>query len=417
MPEAILALRGDPALWARSHGLAWLVFTRRERGGVRIQAIFESGSIASGGSGRLRPLVHHGSASSGRRAARCRDEGVLRRRPRAHRLLVRRLHERLAHHARRRLRVGAGQADPVRHRRRDEDPAAARLLRRVGPRRVHGRVPPDGESREPAQQARPGQARHVEGAGRRDPGLRRGPARDERGRTRIPSSPIRRSAGRSGRRSSRPRTASTRPGEFTTFPAFEWTSNPNKRNLHRVVVFASSKGVPELPFSALDSDDPEALWSWMASVARQGRHAARDPAQRQRQRRADVLARDAEREAALEGLHRDARGERAALRGLADQGHLGDQPRSVAERRVRRLRAVGLHALGRRRAPDASQGQLRAAGLPRRALARARGAWQPVPLRSDRRLATPTTPPPATRRTTTPGSSRSRATADIGSKA
>ena len=54
-----------------------------------------------------------------------------------------------------------------------------------------------------------------------------------------------------------------KPGKFTTFPAFEWTSNPNKRNLHRVVLFANSKGTPDLPFSALDSDDPEALWKWM----------------------------------------------------------------------------------------------------------------------------------------------------------
>ena len=32
-----------------------------------------------------------------------------------------------------------------------------------------------------------------------------------------------------------------RPGSFTTFPAFEWTSNPSKRNLHRVVVFRDSQ--------------------------------------------------------------------------------------------------------------------------------------------------------------------------------
>jgi hypothetical protein len=56
------------------------------------------------------------------------------------------------------------------------------------------------------------------------------------------------------------------PGTFTTFPAFEWTSNPNKRNLHRVVVFASSKGVPELPLSSLDTEDPEELWRWMEQV-------------------------------------------------------------------------------------------------------------------------------------------------------
>jgi hypothetical protein len=60
------------------------------------------------------------------------------------------------------------------------------------------------------------------------------------------------------------------PGKFTTFPAFEWTSNPNKRNLHRVVVFRDSKSVPELPFSALDSDKPEELWKWMESARSQG---------------------------------------------------------------------------------------------------------------------------------------------------
>jgi hypothetical protein len=56
------------------------------------------------------------------------------------------------------------------------------------------------------------------------------------------------------------------PGSFTTFPAFEWTANPNKRNLHRVVVFATSKGVPELPLSSLDSEDPEDLWRWMETA-------------------------------------------------------------------------------------------------------------------------------------------------------
>ncbi|MGI9591591.1 MAG: DUF3604 domain-containing protein, partial [Myxococcota bacterium] len=53
------------------------------------------------------------------------------------------------------------------------------------------------------------------------------------------------------------------PGRFSTFPAFEWTSNPDKRNLHRVVVFRDSQNLPELAFSALDSDRPEDLWRWM----------------------------------------------------------------------------------------------------------------------------------------------------------
>ncbi len=53
------------------------------------------------------------------------------------------------------------------------------------------------------------------------------------------------------------------PGKFTTFAGFEWTSNPQKRNLHRVVVFRDTKQLPELVLSALESEDPEALWKWM----------------------------------------------------------------------------------------------------------------------------------------------------------
>lgn len=53
------------------------------------------------------------------------------------------------------------------------------------------------------------------------------------------------------------------PGEFTTFPAFEWSSNPNTRNLHRVVVFKDSENIPELAFSSQDSEKPEDLWAWM----------------------------------------------------------------------------------------------------------------------------------------------------------
>jgi hypothetical protein len=60
------------------------------------------------------------------------------------------------------------------------------------------------------------------------------------------------------------------PRKFTTFPAFEWTSNPNKRNLHRVVVFRGSQHLPELPISAFDSEDPEDLWRWMETARRGG---------------------------------------------------------------------------------------------------------------------------------------------------
>jgi len=60
------------------------------------------------------------------------------------------------------------------------------------------------------------------------------------------------------------------PGRFTTFAGFEWTSNPNKRNLHRVVVFRDTSHLPKVVLSALDSDDPEALWKWMGEQRTNG---------------------------------------------------------------------------------------------------------------------------------------------------
>jgi hypothetical protein len=60
------------------------------------------------------------------------------------------------------------------------------------------------------------------------------------------------------------------PGKFTTFAGFEWTSNPEQRNLHRVVVFRDTDHLPELVLSALDSDDPETLWKWMDAQRQSG---------------------------------------------------------------------------------------------------------------------------------------------------
>jgi hypothetical protein len=61
-----------------------------------------------------------------------------------------------------------------------------------------------------------------------------------------------------------------RPGEFTTFPAFEWSSNPQQRNLHRVVLFEDSENVPDMALSSLESRDPETLWAWMEDSRRDG---------------------------------------------------------------------------------------------------------------------------------------------------
>jgi len=60
------------------------------------------------------------------------------------------------------------------------------------------------------------------------------------------------------------------PGKFTTFAGFEWTSNPQQRNLHRVVVFRDTAKLPDLVLSALDSEDPETLWKWMDDLRAKG---------------------------------------------------------------------------------------------------------------------------------------------------
>jgi hypothetical protein len=51
------------------------------------------------------------------------------------------------------------------------------------------------------------------------------------------------------------------PGKFTALIAYEWTSIPNGRNMHRNVFFRDDKG-PKAPFSSFDSYYPEDLWTY-----------------------------------------------------------------------------------------------------------------------------------------------------------
>ena len=59
--------------------------------------------------------------------------------------------------------------------------------------------------------------------------------------------------------------AANRPGVFSAFAGFEWTSMPSGKNLHRVVMFRddADRLTRVAPFSALESIDPARLWDYL----------------------------------------------------------------------------------------------------------------------------------------------------------
>jgi hypothetical protein len=55
------------------------------------------------------------------------------------------------------------------------------------------------------------------------------------------------------------------PGTFTAFMGWEWSSTPGGANLHRVVIMKEGRETGEkfIPYSSLDSAEPEDLWAWL----------------------------------------------------------------------------------------------------------------------------------------------------------
>ena len=134
------------------------------------------------------------------------------------------------------------------------------------------------------------------------------------------------------------------PGRFTTFIAYEWTTDNTTSDgaggpIHRNVIFRGDTA--PLPFSSRDSQRPEDLWSYLEQASRTRYRGIGHPAQRQHEQRRHVRLDRQRRPADRRGVRPPPAAQRADQRNSADEGPVRGAPGAGAERRVRQLRAVG----------------------------------------------------------------------------